>query len=153
MNSDIYTSGRRFLTLMKSNREIWRREADKAMAAAGMSLATSSCFFSIAKLGEGIRQITIAEDMGIKAPTLVRQLDILEENGLIHRKDALDDRRAKLVYLTPAGRKFSQKIDAIVGTLIEEMMAGISASDIDTVNRVFETIAANAEKLGSQKDS
>jgi MarR family transcriptional regulator for hemolysin len=137
---------------MKTNREIWRREADKAMSAAGMSLATSSCFFTIAKLGEGIRQVTIAEDLGIKAPTLVRQLDILEENGLIHRKDAPDDRRAKLVYLTPAGRKFSQKIDGIVAILLEEMMAGISVTDIDTVNRVFEKIAANAEKLGIQKE-
>ncbi|RYZ49055.1 MAG: MarR family transcriptional regulator [Proteobacteria bacterium] len=145
--SDKYAPGRRFLTLLKSNRELWRREADKAFATAGLSLATSSCFFTIARLGEGIRQITIAEDLGIKAPTLVRQLDILEENGLISRKDAPDDRRAKLVYLTPAGRKFSQKIDGIVMILIDQMMAGISAQDIERVNQLFDQIAANAETL------
>ena len=50
-----------------------------------------------------IRQL--AAQAGITAPTATRILDTLERRGLVHRTQALDDRRGVSVRLTERGRK------------------------------------------------
>jgi MarR family transcriptional regulator for hemolysin len=142
-----------YLLLMQNTRKAFTAKADKALEKAGLSLATGMCFFALDRLGDGARQVTLAEDMGVAAPTLVRQLDILEENGWITRRGAKGDRRAKLVYLTKDGQVVLTKVNKIIRDLTRNMMAGIPVSDIEKAIEVFAKIVENASKLESPKDT
>jgi MarR family transcriptional regulator for hemolysin len=136
---------------MQTARKAWTVQADKTLSEAGLTLSTAACFYSISRVGEGSRQVALAEDMGIKAPTLVRQLDILEDCGLITRRDEAADRRTRLVYLAKAGKTLASKIDTMIVELTREMMHGIPASDIEIAKKVFARVVANAENLSTAK--
>jgi len=84
--------------------------------------------------------------MAIENPTLVRLLDSLEEQGLIERRPCPNDRRARRLHLTPAGRAFMDDLTVRAEKLREQMLEGISDDDIETTVRVFNKILENAEK-------
>jgi DNA-binding MarR family transcriptional regulator len=54
---------------------------------------------------EGVTQQAIAERMRVAPSRMVAFVDSLEERGLLERRQNPDDRRARALYLTPAGRK------------------------------------------------
>lgn len=57
------------------------------------------------RLEEGPRSAgALAADLGVVAPSLTRQLQKLEDQGLVTREIDRDDRRRVVVGLTPAGR-------------------------------------------------
>src|SRR5690625_4450033 len=97
----------------------WRRTLDAQLAKAGLSDATWVPLIHLQEAGDGITQKALAERVGVDASSLVRVLDILSRQGLIERRAAEHDGRARLVHLTAAGRK---RVDEIRGELwkIEE---------------------------------
>ena len=55
--------------------------------------------------GPAPRQLALAEAMGYDKTRLIALLDALEADGLITRAPDPEDRRARIVRLTPAGRQ------------------------------------------------
>src|SRR5258707_15845407 len=53
---------------------------------------------------EGINQAALAQILEIEPITLVRLLDRLQAAGLVERRPDATDRRARVLYLTPAAR-------------------------------------------------
>ncbi|RSD14779.1 MarR family winged helix-turn-helix transcriptional regulator [Amycolatopsis eburnea] len=74
------------------------------------------------------RPTELACHVGVTAPTVSRQLQHLEELGLISRVQTLDDGRAYLVRLTEAGHRRveevrvarSRRLDKLLGSWAEE---------------------------------
>ena len=66
---------------------MWRKVADIELSKLNLSEATSTPLWLIYKLGEGLRQRTLAEHLGLEGHSLVRLLDQLEEAGLVVRRD------------------------------------------------------------------
>ncbi len=89
----------------------YRGAADQMLAELGVSQATAWPIVIIRRLGEGVRQKDIAEELGIEAPSLVRLLDQLEASGLAVRKLDPEDGRSKTLYLTDAGRRIAKDIE------------------------------------------
>lgn len=54
---------------------------------------------------EGVTQQAIAEQMGVAPSRMVAFVDTLEERGLLERRQNPDDRRARALFLTAAGRE------------------------------------------------
>jgi len=52
----------------------------------------------------------VAEELGLKKPTITRAADRLEEDGLLVRKDDEEDRRSVLIVATSQGQKFLAKL-------------------------------------------
>src|SRR3954452_18725289 len=50
-------------------------------------------------------QVVLAGDLGLDKTRLIPVLDDLQERGLIRREPDPDDRRARILSLTPAGRR------------------------------------------------
>jgi MarR family transcriptional regulator for hemolysin len=98
------------------------------------------------KGGEGLTQRELASLMAIENPTLVRLLDSLEQQGLIERRPCPNDRRARRLHLTKAGRNFMDELSERAERLREEMLEGISDKDIECTVKVFNKILENAEK-------
>lgn len=118
----------------------YRSAADQLLAELGMSQATAWPIVTIRRLGEGVRQKDIAEELGIEAPSLVRLLDQLEASGLAVRKLDPEDGRSKTLYLTDAGRRIANEIDERLLGFRRMIFNGVSKEDADAFLRVLDTI-------------
>lgn len=58
---------------------------------------------------EGLSQQALGERLEIPASRMVAVVDELEQRGLVERRQNPADRRARALYLTPAGRKLFEK--------------------------------------------
>ncbi|WP_304991532.1 MarR family winged helix-turn-helix transcriptional regulator [Burkholderia plantarii] len=124
---------------------MWRKVADVELSKLNLSEATSTPLWLIYKLGEGLRQRTISEHLGIEGHSLVRLLDQLESAGLVVRRDDASDRRAKTLYLTDAGRQVGQQVDAMVKDIKAKLLHGVSADQLALVDSVLTGITTSAE--------
>ncbi|MEW6339339.1 MAG: MarR family transcriptional regulator [Pseudomonadota bacterium] len=125
---------------------MWRKVADIELKKLNLSEATSTPLWLIYKMGEGLRQRTLAEHLGLEGHSLVRLLDQLEEAGLVVRRDDALDRRAKTLYLTDAGRQVGEQVDTMVKHIKNKLLHGVGADQLALVDSVLNTIATSAEK-------
>ncbi|AOY89330.1 MarR family transcriptional regulator [Marinobacter salinus] len=124
----------------------WRKMLDERLKDLGVTQARWSTMVYLEKGGEGLTQRELASLMAIENPTLVRLLDSLEQQGLIERRPCPNDRRARRLHLTDAGRKFMDVLSDRAEKLREEMLEGISDEEIECTVKVFQRIMENAEK-------
>ncbi|MBF5004846.1 MarR family winged helix-turn-helix transcriptional regulator [Diaphorobacter caeni] len=114
--------------------------ANKAVAHLGLSEASTWPLLAVSRYGDGLRQGVIADILGIKAPSLTRPLDYLEDAGLIERRDDPVDGRAKTLHLTHQGRELTHQIEAALKTLRHELFRGASDADVEACLRVFSAL-------------
>tara|TARA_R110001599_G_scaffold216985_1_gene415282 strand:- start:100 stop:426 length:327 start_codon:yes stop_codon:yes gene_type:complete len=94
-------------------------------------------------MGEGHPQCDLARAIGVEAPSLVRTLGQLEEQGLVERRACDNDRRSKRIYLTPAAMPLLEKIDSVAQQARKEMFAGLSEENLEQLNEWLAVIEAN----------
>ena len=124
----------------------WRKMLDERLKDLGVTQARCSTMVYLQQGGEGLTQRELANLMAIENPTLVRLLDSLEQQGLIERRPCPNDRRARRLYLTDAGRAFMDDLSARAAKLREEMLDGIGDQEVACALKVFQKIMENAEK-------
>ncbi|MFV0625562.1 MarR family winged helix-turn-helix transcriptional regulator [Sphingomonas sp. ac-8] len=124
----------------------WRRAADRALAACGLSSAAAWPVLYVGRLGEGIRQSALAEALEVEQASLVRQLNLLTGAGLIERSPDPADRRANLLHLTAEGRAMAARIEAIVAELRARVLGPVSDADLATALAVLERAARALEE-------
>lgn len=124
----------------------WRKMLDERLKDLGVTQARWSTMVYLEKGGEGLTQRELASLMAIDNPTLVRLLDSLEQQNLIERRPCPNDRRARRLHLTNAGRAFMDDLSERAEVLREEMLEGISDKEIECTVKVFHKILENAEK-------
>lgn len=124
----------------------WRKLLDERLKDLGVTQARWTTMFYLQRGGEGLTQRELAKLMAIENPTLVRLLDSLEQQDLIERRPCPNDRRARRLYLTPAGTSFMEVLNERAAELREEMLAGLSDEAISDTVEVFHRILANAER-------
>ena len=126
----------------------WRRVVDLALSSYGISEAAAAPVLWIGRLGGGVRQVVIANYVGIEGPSLVRLLDQLESMDLVIRKDDPTDRRAKGLWLTAEGEVLASRMEAALDELRGRILANVDQADIEAAIRVlkafeeFETLKA-----------
>jgi len=123
----------------------WRKMLDERLKDLGVTQARWSTMVYLEKGGEGLTQRELASLMAIENPTLVRLLDSLEQQNLIERRPCPNDRRARRLHLTNAGRAFMDDLSERAEVLREEMLEGISDKEIECTVKVFHKILENAE--------
>src|SRR5262245_29072023 len=92
---------------------------------------------------EGINQAALAQVLEIEPITLVRLLDRLQAAALIERRPDPRDRRARVLYLTPAARPLLERIWALAASVREEAMAGLSEAERDQLIAMLLRIKSN----------
>jgi MarR family transcriptional regulator, transcriptional regulator for hemolysin len=128
----------------------WRRTSDGALSAYNVSEACSTPLLIAGRLGEAVRQVTLAEHVGIEGPSLVRLLDQLCAAGLVRRDEDPDDRRAKTITLTDTGRAVTEKMEEDLRALRARVLKGVTRADLEATLRVLDafnmTEAADAAR-------
>jgi MarR family transcriptional regulator for hemolysin len=115
----------------------YRAAADKAVAHVGLSQALAWPVVFLGRLGGDVRPGVLAEALGIEAPSLARSLDQLVDSGLAERREDPNDRRAKILNLTPAGHAARDQIEAALHEMRDRVFDGVSEKDLATCLRVF----------------
>ena len=118
----------------------YKSTADKAVAHLGVSATMAWPLVMIGRQGDGVRQIQLAELLGIEAASLVRSLDQLVAAGLAERREDAADRRAKTLHLTPAGAAAGAQIEAALRELRAGLFEGVPDADLAACLRVFATL-------------
>jgi MarR family transcriptional regulator for hemolysin len=122
----------------------WRRTSHGVLSAFNVSEACATPLLTASRLGEAVRQVTLAEYIGIEGPSLVRLLDQLCAAGLMRRDEDPEDRRAKTVVLTRAGRAVTEKMEEELVTLRAQALKGVSRSDLEATLRVLTAFTADS---------
>jgi DNA-binding MarR family transcriptional regulator len=80
---------------------------------------------------DGIQQKSLAKILDIAPISLTRQLDRLEKDSWIERRDDPTDRRAKNIYLMPKTLPILKKLTKLGQQLQEVALRGIEPDDRD----------------------
>ncbi|MEZ2224180.1 MarR family winged helix-turn-helix transcriptional regulator [Rhizobium sp. RCC_161_2] len=116
----------------------WRRVVDLVLSSHGISEASAAPLLWIGRLGGGVRQVVLANYVGIEGPSLVRLLDQLEGLGLVVRKDDPTDRRAKGLWLTAEGEALAARMEETLDELRGRILANVDKADIEAAIRVLQ---------------
>ncbi|GGW68074.1 transcriptional regulator SlyA [Vreelandella hamiltonii] len=122
---------------------LWRSIIDRRLAPLGLTQTRWVTLYHLWKLGEGNPQCDLARAIGVEAPSLVRTLGQLEEQGLVERRACDNDRRSKRIYLTPAAMPLLEQIDSVVLAARKEIFAGLSDSDLIQLDQWLAQIESN----------
>ncbi len=85
------------------------------------------CALSTA-LGGNFTQIELARAVGVDKTTMVVMLDHLEAAGLAERRASSTDRRARIVTVTPKGKRTLATAQAAVGRVQADVLATLPAA-------------------------
>lgn len=130
----------------------WRRVCQTTLMNYGVSEACAGPLLMISRLGEGVRQVTVAQACGLESPSLVRLLDQLGKAGLVQRTEDPTDRRAKSLSLTDQGRTLAEAIEGELIRLRRDVFGSIHPTDLEATLRVFKAIAM-ASTVGREPSS
>ncbi|WP_416421793.1 winged helix DNA-binding protein [Pseudomonas sp. App30] len=114
----------------------WRRICQTTLANYGISEACAVPLLLIVRLGDGVRQVTVAHAAGLESPSLVRLLDQLCSSGFVIRTEDPTDRRAKALSLTATGRELAEAIEGELVRLRREVLHDIAPADLEAALRV-----------------
>ena len=92
---------------------------------------------------EGIRQVTLAEYLEIQPISLGRQLDYLQESGLIERRPDPTDRRAIQLYLTPAAEPVLERLWEHAAETQKAALNGIPENEHDALLTLLQRVKLN----------
>jgi MarR family transcriptional regulator for hemolysin len=133
------------LLLARLSRRL-RQSVDAEMRLIGLTEATWRPLIYLRALGDGVRQKELATAMSIEGPSLVRLLDSLERRGFIERREDENDRRARGIHLTRAGRDLAVRAARIGNGLQTRLMAAVPAAELEICERVLETLERELEE-------
>lgn len=101
---------------------------------------------------ENCRQIELAEILKIKPITLVRQIDLLEQAGLVRRNKDTEDRRAYRLELTPKAHALMQAAWEIADAVEAQVLSALTAEEQEKLTMLLERVRDGLHKTSpSQK--
>jgi MarR family transcriptional regulator, transcriptional regulator for hemolysin len=108
----------------------------------GKGAAGLSALYYLENSPTGLTQTELAKRLKISGPSLTRQLDKLEAQGLVTRRRMLGDGRARLIVMEDAGREALFEMDAIASAMRDRLFEGVSEADLEATNRVLDVLAS-----------
>lgn len=123
---------------------LWRTTADLELAPLGLTHARWTALWKLSRMGTHVSQKTLAEALEIELPSLMRTLGQLEEQGLIERHSCSQDKRARIVCVTPAGQTLLDQIAGRIMRLRQELLVGIDEQSLRQFEAIVQRISANA---------
>lgn len=105
----------------------------------------------IAILGRfpGLSAVEVAERTMMDKVAVSRAVTKLIKNGRIDREFADADRRRSILNLTEAGRKVHDEIAPLALGIEDDLLHGLSAEQIGTLNEVIEALLVRARLIGA----
>ncbi len=110
--------------LLTDNARLLRRRFDRRARVLGVTRAQWEVLKNLYR-NEGINQAGMAELLEVEPITLCRQIDRMEEAGLVERRADPGDRRARCLYMTEKSWRILEDAHTIAVGLHAEALAGL----------------------------
>jgi MarR family transcriptional regulator for hemolysin len=102
---------------------------------------------------EGLKQAELAEMLDLQPITLTRLLDRLAECGLIERRPDPNDRRAKLLYLTPKAKPLLEQLGDLGNELMGTALAGVEREHVELMVAQLAIVKENLRQAIQRKNA
>jgi DNA-binding MarR family transcriptional regulator len=104
-------------------------------------------YIALSHLGAGPAgsQLGMAEAIGYDKTRLIALLERLEDRGLVSRRPDPEDRRARVVRLTPAGTRELRAARADIRTMERRVLSDLSADERSVLLAALPRLAAPAD--------
>ena len=123
------------MPLVAQSARQWRRAIDRELQPLGLTEATWLPLLHLSRSGQPPRQKDLAGALQLDSSSVVRLLDALQSAGLIYREEG-QDRRAKTVALTDAGRATVRQVEDVVDAVRARYLASLPQEDLAIAFRV-----------------
>jgi DNA-binding MarR family transcriptional regulator len=90
-------------------------------------------------------QAALARAIGADKTRIIGTLDELQERALIEREPDPDDRRVRLLRLTPAGRQLYASVRTGIRAVEEELLSGLTPADKRAFLRALQQLIHDPE--------
>lgn len=124
--------------LQRASHVMWT-ELTAAMEDLGLS-PRGRCVLAMAQEGQHT-QIEIARAIGLDKTTMVVTLDELERAGLVERRPSPRDRRARVIAVTPQGRKLLEKAETVAARVQADVLGTLPADERDALMAALGSLA------------
>jgi DNA-binding MarR family transcriptional regulator len=123
---------------------------DRVMTAQGASFARTKLLLLVAREGP-LRSADVAAFFGHAPRTVTEAVDGLERDGLVRRDPDPEDRRAKRISLTDAGRTAVKSADTSRRAFVQDAFGVLSQAECRTIVGLINRVNARlAEMDGDQ---
>jgi DNA-binding MarR family transcriptional regulator len=132
--------------LMRQILNLATAEIDKALEPSGL---TNAQWVPLIKLhmGQASTVAELARECNIDAGAMTRTLDRLEAKGLLARVRSSEDRRVVNLELTREGREAARQIPAVLCTVQNAFLQGLSVAEWQQLKDLLRRIHANGLAL------
>ncbi|WP_323845535.1 MarR family transcriptional regulator [Microbulbifer magnicolonia] len=127
---------------LHSAARLLRRNFDRRAKSHGLSRSRWQVLWHLAK-EEGQKQAELAERMDVAPISLARQVDKLQEEGLVERRPDPGDRRCFRIYLTPAAEPALETLRDLAQQARTQALAGFSATEVQQLQGLLERLREN----------
>lgn len=88
-------------------------------------------------------QRDLESQMGLVTSSITSLVQGLEKKGLIERREAPDDGRAKQIYITPAGQKIVEDFAGVFDEVHQKFALGLGEEEILALEGLLRRVAGN----------
>jgi MarR family transcriptional regulator for hemolysin len=140
-------SHQRFSRLLHLTAHAWRLAIDRRLKDSGLSMNSWLAIATLASESEPMTQKALAQVLGLEEASVVPLIDRLVAQQLIERQQPEEDRRKRLLLVTPQGWTAFEKIKIEVDRLRGELLADIDRADLAVTQRVLQQLLNKTERL------
>ena len=116
-----------------------RRVLDARMAASGLSLARTKVLEVLAR-HHPLPQSALANALGQAPRSITQSVEALERDGLVERTASPDDRRSKLVALTPDGAKAVAAGARAGQEVLRDIFGSVGVKELALLDKLLDAI-------------
>jgi MarR family transcriptional regulator for hemolysin len=120
---------------------------DAQLKGMGLTAARAKVLLLLSRNPDGINQAGVTEFLQVEHPTAVRILDGLESLGHIRRLPDPNDRRAKVIVLTDAGKPLADEVVVLTKRINAALLDGLHPADIAKANAFLMALLSNLTAL------
>lgn len=121
---------------------LMRRNFDRRAREHELSRARWQVMWVLAR-EQGLKQAELAERLDMAPISLGRQLDNLEQEGLVERRRDACDRRCFRIHLTDAAQPALKVLKSLAEETRAEAMAGLTKSELEQLENLLSRIRLN----------
>jgi DNA-binding MarR family transcriptional regulator len=128
-----------WIGLLETHKRLTREVDGELERAHGLSISSFELLTRLANAEDRrLRLTTLANEAGLSLSRVSRILDTLERRGLVERRPAPDDTRAKNAWLTSAGSQLQRSAEITFFAGVERLFFDrVTDDDLETLARVF----------------
>ncbi|MDM0088034.1 MULTISPECIES: MarR family transcriptional regulator [unclassified Variovorax] len=123
------------------------RIADDGLREFGFAVGQLPVLVSL-KERKTLSQAELARIAQVEQPSMAQLLARMERDGLVERVPDPDDKRSRLISLTPLATRRLPKAKAVMDAHAQQVLEGFSAEDMAQLMALLTRLNANVERMG-----